>query len=270
MPASFDNACDCHVHIFDDAYPLAPTATFKPPHAPVADYREVQRQLQFTRVVIVQPTGYAFDNRCTLGAVEQLGPGARAIVVVPADTPDVELARMHAAGARGVRFMMLPGGVLPWSSLESIAARIAPLGWNINLQLDGRELPQHEATLRKLPCPLVIDHIGKFLGPTTPQDDGFLALRRLLDAGNCWIKLSAPYESSRTGSPAFEDVALLARTLASSYPDRCLWASNWPHPNVKPQPDNKPLLDWMLACTDHNEATQRKILVDNPARLYGF
>ncbi|MGJ7510219.1 amidohydrolase family protein [Variovorax sp. GT1P44] len=266
---SFDGACDCHVHVYDSAYPLAPTATFTPPDAPVVAYREVQRALGLTRVVIVQPTGYGFDNRCTLSAVEQLGSGARAIAVVPEETSDEELSRLHRAGVRGIRYMMLAGGLLPWSSLASMASRIAPLGWNINLQLDGRELPRHEAMLGRLPCRLVIDHIGKFLGPTLPEDDGFLALRRLLDKGNCWIKLSAPYESSRSGPPGYEDVALLARTLARDFPDRCLWASNWPHPNVKPAPSDTHLLAWMLDGVE-DEATRRKILVDNPAALYGF
>jgi D-galactarolactone isomerase len=269
IPPTFDDACDCHVHIYDSAYPLAPSATFTPPPAPAGAYREVQRELGLARVVVVQPTGYGFDNRCTLAAVEQLGSGARAVAVVPAEAPEAELSRLHLAGVRGIRYMMLAGGLLPWSSLESTASSIAPLGWNINLQLDGRELPLHEAMLGRLPCRLVIDHIGKFLGPTRPDDEAFLALRRLLDKGNCWIKLSAPYESSRSGPPDYEDVALLVRTLARHYPDRCLWASNWPHPNVKPEPSNARLLAWMLDGLE-GEATRRRILVDNPAELYGF
>ena len=136
-------ACDCHIHVYDPAYPLAASATFKPPHAPVDAYRAVQRALGLQRVIVVQPTGYGFDNRCTLEALAQLGTNARAIVVIAPDTPDAELRRLHALGVRGVRFMMISGagGVLPWDALEPLAARIAPLGWNINLQLDGRELP---------------------------------------------------------------------------------------------------------------------------------
>ena len=122
--------CDCHMHIYDDAYSLAPTATFKPPHAPAAAYRELQRQLGLRRVVVVQPTGYGFDNRCTLTGLEQLGPEARATVVVPPDEPDAELQRLDRAGVRGVRYMMLPGGVLPWSGLERTAATGATAGSN--------------------------------------------------------------------------------------------------------------------------------------------
>src|SRR5436190_23633173 len=165
------DSCDCHFHVYEDAYPLAPTATFKPPHAPASAYREVQRELGLERAVVIQPTGYAFDNRCTLAALASLGADARAIVVVPADTPSAELQALDTAGVRGVRYMMLPGGVLPWSSLAQSAAAIAPLGWHIDLQLDGRELPQHEATLRRLPCRLVIDHVGRFMGPVEPDSE---------------------------------------------------------------------------------------------------
>lgn len=261
--------CDCHVHVYEPGYPLAPTATFQPPQAPASAYRRVQRALGLGRVVVVQPTGYGFDNRCTLAAVERLGPQARGIAIVRPDTPLEELRQLHEAGIRGVRYMMLAGGVLPWDTLEAMASRIAPLGWNINLQLDGRELPRHEAMLRRLPARLVIDHIAKFLGPVTPADEPFASLRRLLDSGNCWVKLSAPYESSRAGPPAYGDVALLVRELAASSAQRCLWASNWPHPNVLPTPSDGELLDWALNLFGGAE-NSRRILVDNPAELYGF
>ena len=266
---AYPDACDCHMHVFEDSYPLAPSATFKPPHAPATAYRAVQQALGLSRVVVVQPTGYGFDNSCTLAAMAQLGTGARGIATITLDVTDAELTRLDRAGIRGVRYMMLAGGLLRWPSLEPMAARIAPLGWNINLQLDGRALPQHEAMLKHLPGKLVIDHIAKFLGPTQPDSEAFLCLRRLLDKGNCWIKLSAPYESSRTGAPDYADVTPLVQFLAAHYPERCLWASNWPHPNTKPEPSNTALLDWALECVVH-ESTRRKMLVDNPAELYGF
>ncbi|MBI2771293.1 MAG: amidohydrolase family protein [Burkholderiales bacterium] len=269
---AFDRACDCHIHVFEEGRPLVATATFKPPHAPASAYREVQRALGLRRVVVVQPTGYGFDNSCTLDAMAQLeswGTGARCIAVVQPGVPQQELERLNEAGMRGVRFMMLPGGVLPWSALEPLAARIAPMGWNINLQLDGRDLPLHEDMLHKLPCRVVIDHIAKFLGPVTLEGEAFTCLRRLLDTGNFWIKLSAPYESSRSGPPGYEDVAPLVQALATAYPERCLWASNWPHPNIVPTPSNEALLDWALRHFG-SEASARRILVDNPAALYRF
>jgi D-galactarolactone isomerase len=262
-------ACDSHMHVYEDAYPLAATATFKPPHAPASAYRAVQRELGLARTVVIQPTGYGFDNRCTLAALAALGPEARAVVVVAPDVTPAELRSLHDLGARGVRYMMLPGGVLPWSALAPTAARIAQLGWHVDLQLDGRELPQHEAALLALPCRLVVDHVGRFHGPTTPESPAFASLCRLLDAGRCWVKISAPYESSKLGPPAYADIAPLARALAERYPERCLWASNWPHPNVVPRPADTAMVDWAFDCIA-SEPSRRRILVDNPAELYGF
>lgn len=264
-------ACDCHVHIYERGYALAPSATFQPPHAPVDAYRAVQRALGLQRVVLVQPTGYGWDNRCLLDALAALGSAARGVAVVPPDIADAELARLHAAGVRGVRFMMLPGagGLLPWDALPAFAARLAPLGWHINLQLDGRELPDRFDLLDRLPGRLVIDHTGKFLEPVAPDHAAFRALLRLLGRAGRWVKLSAPYETSRVGPPGYDDVAALARALVAACPGRCLWASNWPHPNRVPPPSDASLLalldDWALQRAD-----RERILVDNPAELYGF
>ncbi|AOI60206.1 amidohydrolase family protein [Burkholderia diffusa] len=262
-------ACDCHIHVYDDAYPLAPTATFRPPHAPVDAYRRVQRALHLARVIVVQPTGYGFDNRCTLDALAALGPQARGVATLPVDVADAELERLHAAGIRGVRFMTLSGGVARWDELERMAARIAPLGWHIDLQLDGRTLSDVESMLTSLPARVVIDHTGKFLTPVAPDAPAFVALRRLLDRGHVWVKLSAPYETSRSGAPGYDDVARLATVLAREHSTRCVWGSNWPHPNASPVPDDAHLLGWLHACAG-DEAVSRTMLVDNPAVLYGF
>ena len=229
----------------------------------------MQRELDLARTVVIQPTGYGFDNRCTLAALAALGPDARAVVVVAAESRPPSSSRCTRLGARGVRYMMLPGGVLPWSGLERTAASIAPLGWHIDLQLDGRDLPLHEAMLARLPCPLVIDHVGRFMGPVEPDGEPLRALCRLLDSGTCWIKISAPYESSRSGPPGYDDIAWIARLLARRYPERCLWASNWPHPNQNPAPSNAAMLDWGLGFFA-DAAAQRRALVANPAELYGF
>ena len=162
-------SCDCHMHVYEDRFPLAPTATFEPPHAPVSAYRKVQQELGISRAIVVQPTSYGFDNRCTLEAIAQLGANARGVAVVRPDVADAELERLTGAGIRGVRFHMLSGGALPWDALEGLAARVLPFGWHVQLQLDGRDLPQHERRLRDLPGNLVIDHNGKFLEPVTPE-----------------------------------------------------------------------------------------------------
>lgn len=262
-------ACDCHMHVYEDRFALAPTATFKPPHAPASEYLKVQAALGLQRMVVVQPTGYGFDNTCTLEAMAAFGPAARGIVVIRPDIGEDELQRLHALGVRGVRYFMLPGGVLPWDTLDAMAARIRPLGWHINLQLDGRDLPLHEERLRRLPVDLVIDHNGKFLEPVAPLHEGFQVLLRLLHSGRCWVKLSAPYETSKTGAPFYDDVSVLARALVKANPERCLWASNWPHPNIRPAPSSAAMLD-LLAHWADDSATRDRILADNPARLYGY
>jgi D-galactarolactone isomerase len=164
---------------------------------------------------------------------------------------------------------MLKGGLLSWDDVDRIAARVAPLGWHVQIQLDGRDLPAHAARIARLPADAVIDHNGKFLEPVPPTHPAFRALIDLLDAGRCWVKLSAPYETSKSGPPRYDDVSALARALAAAHPERCVWASNWPHPNIQPSPSTAAMLDLLLDWAP-DESARRRILVDNPARLYGF
>ncbi len=264
-------ACDCHVHIYEDRYPLAASATFKPPPAPVPAYREAQRKLGLERVVLVQPTGYGYDNSCLLDALTQFGSSARGVAVVPQDVSDAELQRLHDSGVRGVRFMLLPGagGLLPWDALEPMAARIAPLGWHINLQLDGRDLPQHKSVIDRLPGKVVIDHTGKFMEPVPVDHASFKALQSVLERDGRWIKLSAPYETSKVGPPGYDDVSTMARALVASHPDQCLWASNWPHPNRNPRPDDAKLLR-LLSDWAPDQRVREGILVKNAVAVYGW
>lgn len=263
-------ACDCHIHAYDAAYPLASTATFKPPHAPISDYVQVMAALNLRRVVVVQPTGYGFDNRCTLAAVASLRGRARGVVMVPVQVTEFELEALHDAGVRGVRMMMFPGGLLGWDAVAPMADRVRHRGWHLNVQFNGCDFVQRLPLLQSLNVPLVIDHTGKFLVPPSGTDDpAFQALCRLLDTGRVWVKLSAPYETSRQGAPQYDDVGCLARYLATHYPERCLWASNWPHPNQDPLPSNAALLN-LLTTWVARPADLQRILVDNPAQLYGF
>lgn len=265
-------AADCHIHIYGprEDYPLAPTCPVPPPFAPVEAYRRLMGRLGLERVVIVQPSAYGKDNRCTLDALAELGDAARAVVVVDESVTDAELERLTGLGVRGIRFFMLPGGVLPWDSLEPMVARVAPFGWHVQLQLDGRDLPEREAALKRLPVPLVIDHTGKYLEPVAPDHPAFRSLLNLVEGGNCWIKLSAPYETSREGPPHYGDVGALAKALIRAVPERMVWASNWPHPGaLADPPDDAVLLDLLLEWAG-DESSRRRILTDNPAELYGF
>ncbi|HEX2555876.1 MAG TPA: amidohydrolase family protein [Microvirga sp.] len=264
-------ACDTHIHVYDPRYPLAPTAAGPAPErAGFAEYRAVQRRLGLERAVIVQPTAYGFDNRATLEGIAMLGPErTRGIAVVDDDVADDAMQALHAGGIRGVRFQMLPGGALPWERADRVAARAREAGWHVQLQLDGRTLPDRLPQIRSWAGPIVIDHVGKFLEPVPLDHPGFRCLADLVATGRVWVKLSAPYEVSKTGAPAYEDVGRIARELVRLAPERMLWASNWPHPGAKSRPDEAALLDLLLDWAP-DEAVRRRILVDNPAEVYGF
>ena len=261
--------CDTHMHIYDSHYPVASTALLQPPNATIDDYRQVQRGLGLQRVVVVQPTTYGFDNSCTLEAVAQFGAGARAIVVVDDRATDRVLERLTLLGGRGARFHMLPGGAVPWEMMQTVAERIAPFGWHIQLQMNGRDLIDRVEALLALPTPLVIDHVGRYMPPVEPDDERFVVLLRLLDTGRCWVKLSAPYESATDATHQYLAVTRLVHTLVEHAPQRMLWATNWPHPGQASQPSLADLrrmaFDWMP-----DDAVRQRVLVDNPAELYQF
>ncbi len=262
-------ACDTHMHFYDARYPTAPTATMTPPDASVADYRAVQRRLGLSRTVIVQPTTYGTDNRCTLDGIAGLGlDSTRGIATVDDSVSERELEDLTRRGMRGARFHMLRGGAIPRDQLDRIAARVQGVGWHVQLQLDGRELPGREAQVRGWPGTIVIDHIGKFLEPVPLDHPAFGCLVGLVESGRVWVKLSAMYEVSKAGPPLYDDVGRLATELVRIAPERMLWASNWPHPG-QPRQDEAVLLDTLIAWAP-DDATRRRILVDNPAELYGF
>lgn len=261
---------DTHMHIYNSRYPTAGTAAFTPPDALVSAYLKVRMRLDIERTVVVQPSTYGTDNRCTLEAIAALGPSARGVVVVDQTISDAELEQMTKLGVRGTRFHMMEGGALPWDILETMAARVGNFGWHVQLQLDGRTLPDHEALLKRLPGRLVIDHVGKFMEPVPVDHPAFRLLLKLVESGRTYVKLSAPYNWSKSGPPNYSDVGRLATALAKAAPERMLWATNWPHPMPNtPIPDDAWVLDMMLEWIP-DETTRNKAFVDNPARLYGF
>jgi D-galactarolactone isomerase len=258
------------MHFYDTKIPGAP-GTFLPGDFTVEDYRKVQKRLGLERVIVVQANAYRDDNTVALNAIKQIGKSAKGVAVVKADVKDAELDRLTKAGMCAVRIMTLHGGMLGFDVMDKIMARVHPFGWHANIQLDGRELPKYESQIKRLPGKFVIDHTGKFLEPVRPESEPFKALLRLVDTGRCWVKLSAPYETSKTGAPKYEDVSVLARALVKKAPERMLWASNWPHPgNRKPAPPDDMALLELLDDWAPDAGTQKKILSDNPAELYGF
>ena len=263
-------ACDTHLHFYDPGVPCAP-GTFPPGSFPVEQYQVVQKRLGLERAIVVQPNAYTDDNRLTLDAIRKFGKNAKGVGVVKPGVKDAELDRLTQGGICAIRIATLRGGMLGFDVMDELMARVHPFGWHANIQLDGRELPKVEAQIKQLPGKFVFDHTGKFLEPVPPQHEAFKSLLRLVDTGRCWVKLSAPYETSKTGAPKYSDVGQLAKALVKHAPERMLWASNWPHRSApKPTPpDDGDLLDLLLDWAP-DDAIRKKILVDNPAELYGF
>ena len=263
------NACDTHMHIYEPGYQLRAEASHPSQPGTLAHYREVQKKLGLTRTVIVAPSGYGADNTCTLEAMAKLGSSARGVAIVDPAAPDAEIDRLTKEGMRGIRYHMR-GGVLTWDTMPRMAARVAAFGWHVQLQCESRELSEHEAIITRLPCDLVIDHMGRFDAATPADDKDWRLLMKLLATGRCWVKLSGPYYGSKSGPPLYADKARIAKELIKAAPERMVWASNWPHPSYKKNfPDEGKLLDTLAEWTQ-DEALRKKILVTNPAKLYGF
>lgn len=270
-------AADCHMHIFGPygRYPLSPNRGYTPPEASIAMYREMLSAIGLERTVVVQPSIYGTDNAVTLDAVEALGRDrARAVVVVDESFDLPALRSMAARGACGVRFNAVSGNGTPLEQLEALADRLAQLGWHLQLYAHAAEMLALEPVLARLPCPLVIDHMGGVKVAEGGADSpGFQALLRLLRGGGAspvWAKLCG-YRASAAGAP-YADVAAMARAMIAAAPDRCVWGTDWPHPSFhRPEevPDDGVLLD-ALGAWAPDAAQRQAILVDNPARLYGF
>jgi predicted TIM-barrel fold metal-dependent hydrolase len=265
-------ACDCHAHVFGPAarFPYAPERRYTPPDCPAPMYVRVLRTIGCERAVIVQPSVYATDHSATLDALTSGLFAFRAVAVIAGGESDAALAALHAAGVRGARLNLHTAGAgLALADAERIARRIAPLGWHLQIYAGIATLPDLDGLLARLPVPVVIDHMGLPDVAAGIDAPGFRALRRALAGGRCWAKLSGAYRMSRT-APRYPEVMPYARALVAANPERLVWGSDWPHPNFEgPMPDDGDLVD-LLAEWMPDEATRRRVLVDNPARLYGF
>lgn len=265
-------ACDSHIHVYGDKmrYPSLPVRGLDMEDRYLAEYVSVRDRLGLSRTVIIQTPHYDTDNRSMLESIAMLGQErARGIAVTRPDITEDELRLLHAGGVRGLRFgIELARGMRP-EHLEDVAARIAPLGWHIQYRSTEQDLAELEPRLRALPVDVVIDHIASIPPGLGTGHPAFVALLKLLDTGRCWVKLSAPYQLSKSGGPGYEDYRVFARTLVAAAPERMVWGTNWPHPKVDFMPDDADLLDTLLDWVD-DDATRRRILVDNPAVLYGF
>jgi predicted TIM-barrel fold metal-dependent hydrolase len=221
------------------------------------------------RGVLVQVSVHGTDNRLLVSALRESPERLRGIAVVTPDVSDRELRALAEAGVRGLRLNVLFGGGVLLDALEALALRIALLGWHLQLLIDARDLPAIGPRLERLPVEVVIDHMGHIPVDAGTDHPGFRWMQRLLASGRAWVKLSGAYRISRAGAP-FDDTIPFARALVATAPDRCLWGSDWPHVAVTgPMPNTGDLLS-LLARWVPDEALRTRILVDNPARLYGF
>jgi predicted TIM-barrel fold metal-dependent hydrolase len=256
------------MHIYDGArFPPALPGARMQSDAGVGDYRLFQRRIGTGRVVVVQPAANHIDNAVTLDALAQLGPQARGIAVVHPTVTDAELKAMRAAGIRGIRFTQFDPKTAATTPdmIEPLAKRVAPLGLHVQIHLRSDQIVDAAAMLARLPGTVVFDHLGRLSGGV--GDPAFAVIRRMLDRGNTWMKLSGAYMFDRP--PDYAAAAPIAQAYIAAAPERMIWGSDWPHPTEKEKPDDAVLFD-LLSRWAPDEGTRQRILVDNPAALYGF
>jgi predicted TIM-barrel fold metal-dependent hydrolase len=259
---------DCHHHIFDPRFPK-PAGKEMRAIATVDDYMLLKRKLGIQRSVVIAAASYGTDNSCLLDALNRFGDDTRGVAMVDANATIAEMKALDRQRVRGARFYLEKGNRVDDQSLIAFSRRATELGWHIEIQPSrGEALVAAMDLITRLECPVVIDHLGY-----TPQPDGAKhpaadAMKRLLDTGRSWIKLSGLYFTSIAGFPDYEDVDELASDLVRHRPDRMLWGTDWPHSGEKElKPDDAKLLDQTERWTTH--ANERyAMLVENPARLY--
>lgn len=267
-------ACDSHMHIFDARFAPSPHWPRTPPVAPVAAYRQLQQRLGTSRTVVVTPSTYGTDNACTLDALDQFGDGARGVAVVAQDVGDAELDRLHARRVCGLRVNFVSpqswGETTP-EMLTTLARKVARQpGWHIQVFMHPEQIVAWASVLAALPVPLVIDHLGCIDPAQGPAAEACGVLRRLLDGGNTWVKLSGAYMRSTVHGPCYADTLPLGRALVQAAPERLVWGSDWPHTTEAPGTVNDTDLVDLLQAWCGATAVMDRILEDNPAQLYSF
>ncbi|WP_454739548.1 amidohydrolase family protein [Cupriavidus necator] len=266
-------AVDAHCHVFgpEHLFPFAPERKYTPCDASCDQLFALRDYLGFERNVVVQATCHGHDNSALLDALARSEGKARGVVSVPREVSDAELHAMHAAGVRGVRFNFVRRLVdfTPREVLFEIANRIAPLGWHVVVYFEAQDLPELWHFFTTLPTPVVVDHMGRpDISKRVDGPEFGLFLRLMQEHDNVWSKVSCPERLSLSGPPGYEDVVPFASTLVERFPDRVLWGTDWPHPNLKGHmPDDGKLVDYVPKIAPTAEL-QRKLLVDNPTRLY--
>jgi len=263
-------ACDSHCHIFGPAakFPYAPERRYTPPDAPKEKLRALHAHLGLSRAVLVQASCHGGDNRAMLDAIAWSRGAWRGVAMVGNEVTERELDELHEGGVRGVRFNFVRhlGGAPDARVFARTLAMIEPLGWHVVLHFDAEDIETHADVFRKLRVPFVIDHMGRVDAAHGLDQKPFAMLLELMRNPLAWVKVSGPERISAAGKP-FRDAAPFAAALAKAAPGRVLWGTDFPHPNVKTMPNDGELVD-LFAHTFPDEATRKRILVDNPTRLY--
>ena len=263
-------ACDGHCHIFGPAsrFPYAPERRYTPQDAGRETLAALHRHLGLERAILVQASCHGTNNSAMLDALEWSQGRWRGVAMVTKDVTDLELTTLHEAGVRGVRFNFVAhlGGAPDLKNVQAVIARVTPLGWHIQLHLDAEDIETYRDFLKSLRVPFIIDHMGRVEARHGLDQKPFRQLLELMKNELAWIKVSGPERVSSAGKP-FHDAMPFARALIAAAPDRVLWGTDFPHPNVKWMPNDGELVD-LFAATVQDDATRRKILVDNPERLY--
>lgn len=266
-------ACDAHCHIFGpgDRYPYAPDRSYTPPDAPLEMFAALHARLGVERAVIVNASVHGTDNRVALDAIAQSNGRYRAVANLDGTITEKGIEELHEGGFRGCRFNFVRhlGGVPDMTVFDRIVAMVAPHGWHIDLHFDAVDLPDYAAMLERLPLRYTIDHMGRVLASDGLRQKPFETLLALLKSDEkCWVKISGA-ERVSTAGPPFHDAVPFARGLVEAAPDRIIWGTDWPHPNVRVMPNDGDLVD-MIPLFAPEPELQHGILVANPARLFDF
>jgi predicted TIM-barrel fold metal-dependent hydrolase len=262
-------ACDAHCHVFGPAarFPYAPERRYTPEDAPKEALATLHARLGIARAVIVQASCHGTDNRAMLDCIASDPGRFRGVAIVDDSFDEAALAALHAAGVRGVRFNFVKhlGGAPDPAVFRRVLGRIRPLGWHVVLHLDAPDIEALSPLIRAIEVPVVIDHMGRAPAAAGIGQPAFAALLRLADRDDLWIKVSG---AERIADPPFRAAVPFAAALLTALPDRTLWGTDFPHPNLKHAVDEADLVDLLPEYGD--AAALRRVLVDNPARLYGF
>jgi len=264
-------ACDAHCHVFgpDAVFPYAPDRAYTPPDAPFEALVALHRTLGISRAVIVHASCHGSDMRVTLDGIARSGGTMRGVCVVDPGVTDAELARLHAGGIRGVRFNFVRhlGGMPDMAFFQRVLSQVEPLGWHVVLHLDAADIVPLAPTIAAIRIPFVMDHMGRVRARDGLQQPAFRQLLDLLRNPLAWVKICGAERVSSAGAP-FRDAVPFARALVDLAPDRVLWGTDWPHPNIAgDMPNDGDLVDLLTEAVP-DEPIRRRILVDNPTRLY--